>query len=76
MNLTAIETAIRALAAAKAARKAFEAQHGLREGYVFVLDAPLYQQYRRIVATYHEASADLWRAVNQAVEEVMTNDND
>jgi hypothetical protein len=68
--MAAIETAIRALAAAKAARRAFEAQHGGREGYVLVLDAPLYQQYRRIVATYHEASSALWRVVNQAVEEV------
>ena len=70
MNLAAIETAIRTLAQARAARKAFDAQHGLREHRWCFLDDPIDAEYHRLVMAYHEASAALWHAVNQAVEEV------
>lgn len=70
MNLTAIEAAIRALAQARAARKAFEAQHGLLAHRRYFLDGPVYAEHDRLIVDYHEAGAALWRAVNQAVEEV------
>ena len=71
VNLTAIEAAIRAVAAAKAARKAFEAEHNVQPGCAyFWMDEAVYARYHRLIMAYHEASAALWRAVSQAVEEV------
>lgn len=70
VDMTAIETAIRAVAATRAARKVFEARYGLREQRLYVLEGPVYAEHHRLVMADHEARSVLWRTVNQAIEEV------